>query len=484
MRKKSELILNLLLLPIDGLAVLSAFVLAYILRVKLDGRPVAYPIGAMLFLKIVLFAVPVWIIIFALAGLYNMTSINRRFAELGKIVVGVSGGAMTLILLDFFSRQPIFPSRAIPVYGYGLSLVLVVLGRTIWRAFVRSLNRYGIAVQNAVVVGSGPIARMIIADLTRSPKTGYQVVAVLETARHAGKQLRPIPVYRSIESLVKAHGLDIQVVIQADSALTPGEVQNLVNYASSHHWRYRFVPNQFGMFATNAEFATIAGLPVIEICRTPLDGWGRIVKRLFDVFGALAGMVVLSPLYLVIAIISKLTDPGPVFYSHKRVSRSGAPIQVYKFRTMTYKWSPRPGYKYTTAEEALIGMGRPDLVEEFKKSQKLEHDPRVNAFGRFLRRSSLDELPQLFNVLRGELSLVGPRPVVEAELERYGDQAAAFLSLKPGITGMWQVSGRSDIGYDERVKLDIYYVENWSLLLDIQILIKTFVIILRGRGAY
>ena len=244
------------------------------------------------------------------------------------------------------------------------------------------------------------------------------------------------------------------------------------------------MPNQFGMFATNAEFATIAGLPVIEIRRTPLDGWGRIVKRLFDVFGALLGMIVLSPVYLVIAIISKLTDPGPVFYSHKRVSRSGTPIQVYKFRTMTYKWSPRPGYKYTTAEEALIGMGRPDLVEEFKKSQKLENDPRVNAFGRFLRRSSLDELPQLFNVLRGDLSLVGPRPVVEAELERYGDQAAAFLSLKPGITGMWQVSGRSDIGYDERVKLDIYYVENWSLLLDIQILIKTLLIILRGRGAY
>jgi exopolysaccharide biosynthesis polyprenyl glycosylphosphotransferase len=238
------------------------------------------------------------------------------------------------------------------------------------------------------------------------------------------------------------------------------------------------------MFATNAELGTIAGLPIVEIRRTPLDGWGRIVKRLFDLVGATIGLILLSPVFAVVAIAIKLTDPGPVFYRHKRLSRNGEAVGVLKFRTMKAGYSTGPGHKYKTAEDVLKALGREDLIPEFQENQKLEDDPRVSKIGNFLRRTSLDELPQLVNAFMGELSLVGPRPIIAAELERYGEQSASFLSLKPGITGLWQVSGRSDTSYEERVKLDIYYVENWSLLLDIQILLKTVAYVIRGKGAY
>jgi exopolysaccharide biosynthesis polyprenyl glycosylphosphotransferase len=484
MRKKSELILSLLLLPLDSLAVLSAFVLSYILRVKLDGRPVAHPLSAIVFLKVALLALPIWVLVFALAGLYNTSLLHRRFTELGKILVAVSGGSMLLILLDFFLREPIFPSKSIPVYGFVFSLLFVTILRQLWRGVVSWLGGYGIAIQRVLVVGSGPLARQIVADLGRSNRTGYRVVAVLESARHAAKAMRPLPVYKTLADL-KSASLDISMVIQADSGLEPDEVQELVNYASNVRWRYRFLPNQFGMFATNAEFASIAGLPVIEIRRTPLEGWGRIGKRVFDLIGSIMALLILSPVMAIVAFLIKVTDPGgPIVFGHKRLCRNGDTVYVYKFRTMNSRWSTGKGYPFTTAEEALTAMGRADLVEEFAKTQKLKEDPRVNAFGRFLRSTSLDELPQLWNVLRGDLSLVGPRPVIEEELSRYGDQAAAFLSLKPGITGMWQVSGRSDIGYEQRVKLDIYYVENWSIWLDTQILIKTVLMIIGGKGAY
>jgi exopolysaccharide production protein ExoY len=203
------------------------------------------------------------------------------------------------------------------------------------------------------------------------------------------------------------------------------------------------------------------------------------------VLGAVIGIIVLSPLLLIMALLTKINDPaGPVLYRHRRLSRNGREVFVLKFRTMLWKYSTGADRPYKTAEEAFRAMGREDLVDEFKIAQKVESDPRVNKFGRIMRKLSLDELPQLFNVLRGDMSLVGPRPIIPAELEHYGERSASFLALKPGITGLWQISGRSDISYEDRVKLDIYYVENWSLLLDTKILMKTVLTILGGRGAY
>jgi lipopolysaccharide/colanic/teichoic acid biosynthesis glycosyltransferase len=196
------------------------------------------------------------------------------------------------------------------------------------------------------------------------------------------------------------------------------------------------------------------------------------------------GLIVLSPVFLTIAILIKLTDPGPVFYRHKRLSRIGKPIYVYKFRSMQQRFSTDMRFKGKSELEIFAELGRPDLIEEWERDQKVKLDPRVSKIGAFLRRTSLDELPQLINILRGDISLVGPRPIVEQELERYGTGRSALLSLKPGLTGLWQVSGRNDISYDERVKMDLYYIEHWSLWLDIKIIVRTIRIVFARQGAY
>ena len=485
MRKRSELFFNTLLLPIDFLAVMGAFILAYYVRVKLTGRAVPNPLGIVLFLKLFLVILPIWIIIFALSGLYNLSSLRGRLEELGKIFVAVSGGTMSLILIDFFSRQPIFPAKAIPIYGYGFSLVFVVLGRQLVRLFQRYLFKYDIGVHRVLLVGSGEIAQRIYQEINASPGTGFRVMACVDSASRAQQRMPQTKVYRNFEQALESVGADnLDEIIQADSALDPEEVMSMVNYASNHHLAYRFVPNQFGIYATNSSVGTMAGLPVVEIKHTPLEGWGRVVKRSFDLLGSILALVIFAPLFLVIAVVIKLSDPGPIFYRHRRLSRVGKPIRIYKFRTMLAKYSSGEAYSGKTDAEIFAEMGRPELADEFAKEQKLRFDPRVSPVGRFLRRTSLDELPQLFNVLMGDLSLVGPRPIIESELERYGEDSAQFLALKPGLTGLWQISGRSDLDYEERVKLDIYYIENWNLWLDIKILLKTVVALLRRQGAY
>lgn len=485
MRKRSELFFSLILLPIDFLAILSAFVMAYALRVKIDERPVANPLGIEFFLQIFLLVIPVWILFFAVNGLYNLSSQRGRLWELKSIFVAVSSGVMFMIVLDFLSKTPIFPSKAVPVYAYGLSLVTVVVGRLLVRGIQRRLFRQGVGIYKVVIIGSGVLAQQLAAELNQRSRSGYEVIGVIDTAKGAQKRMSSFRVDLSLTNLLnRLHGGKIDEFIQADSSLGPEEVFEIVEYAANHHITYRFVPNQFGLFATHSELGTLAGMPMVAMKRTPLDGWGRIVKRLFDAVASLAGLIVLSPVFLVIALLIKFTDPGPVFYSHKRLSRVGKSIRVYKFRSMRQEFATAEKYKGKNEVEIFAELGRPDLVEEFERDQKVKDDPRVSKIGAYLRRTSLDELPQLLNILRGDISMVGPRPIVPGELERYGTGRPTLLSLKPGLTGLWQVSGRSDVSYDERVKLDIYYIENWSLWLDIKIILRTVVIVLTRQGAH
>lgn len=223
-----------------------------------------------------------------------------------------------------------------------------------------------------------------------------------------------------------------------------------------------------------------------DLHTSPAAGYAhRVAKRVLDVIGAAVGLVLLAPLILAVAAMVKLHDPsGPVFYRQQRLGRGGKVIGVLKFRTMLWQLSTGPDRPYRTAQEAFRAMGREDLIAEFDAQQKVADDPRVSALGRFLRRTSLDELPQLVNALLGHLSLVGPRPIVADELVRYGRYQQAFLSAKPGITGLWQVSGRSDTTYEERVRLDLAYVRNQSILSDIAILFRTVGVVVAQRGAH
>lgn len=486
MRKRSEFFFSIILVPIDFLALMGAFVLAYIIRVKLEGRPVAHAIAAMDFVQIILVLLPVWILIFALSGLYSQTNLRGRWSELGKIFVAVSGGVMITILLDFV-QGPVswFPSKSVPVYAYGLGLFLVTAARILVRKIQQGLFKFGVGVQNALLVGSGPVAQQIRLRLDHY-SNGYRVLGCVDSARGATRRMSGMPVYETFDLALESLGkTPLDQIIQADSALDQEDVLAMVRYATNHHITYRFMPNQFGLYAARAAVGTLAGVTMVEMRLTPLEGWGRVAKRIFDVLGAMLAIIVFSPLLAGVAFIIKLKDPtGPILFRHRRLSRNGNAVYIYKFRTMIWKYCDGPDRPFKNAEDTFRAMNREDLIPEFKKAQKVEHDPRVSRLGRILRKTSLDELPQLLNVLKGELSMVGPRPIIPAELEHYGDRSASFLALKPGLTGLWQISGRSDISYDERVKLDIYYVENWSLMLDVRIIIKTFFAILRQKGAY
>ena len=225
--------------------------------------------------------------------------------------------------------------------------------------------------------------------------------------------------------------------------------------------------------APTLEFAPQLGVPNMR------------VKRAFDLAVSVVLFLLLFPVLLLVALAIKLTDPrAPVFYAQLRIGRDGAEIAIVKFRSMRWKYSTGPRRPYQTPVEAFVAMGREDLCAEFLATQKVQHDPRITRLGRILRRTSVDELPQLFNVLLGEVSLVGPRPVTADELERYGDWRANYLALQPGVTGLWQVSGRNDLSYAERVACDRYYAQNWSMWLDVRLLARTAAAVVGKRGAY
>lgn len=474
MRKTRELIYDLLLVITDFTAVVSAYVAAYGVRAKLYTKPLAFPYGFRNYLEVILLFTPVWIIIFAFSGLYRNSSSRSRLEAFGQVFLAAASGSMLLILIDFYLDSALFPSKAISLYGFGFSFVLVLIGRYLLRNLRDSLARRGIGTQRVVLVGGNQSTTARILQVLE--REGAQVVAVVASRRW----LKSGRYFSNMASFIKAlSGLNLDQVIQMDAEINPREHLELVKSCHAHHVRFRLVPSVVGLATAHRELTTLDGVPVIEIKPTSLDGWGRIIKRIFDFSVALIALILLAPALVLIGLLIKLTDPGPVFYRQKRLSRDWRPVSLIKFRTMKAEYSGQP------VEKAFTALGREDLVAEFRKENKLTDDPRVSAIGRILRSSSLDELPQLFNVLMGSLSLVGPRPMLPEEVERFGqDNIMSILSLKSGLTGLWQVSGRSDIGFEGRVRLDLYYVENWSILLDIRILLRTILVILRHQGAY
>lgn len=469
---------------VDVSALYVAFVIAYILRAS-AAKPLAHNVSASGFAWVAACVAPLWVVVFVVCGLYSHHLDDRRISEVTRVVVAVAGGVMSLIVWDYLRPDsPIFPSRAVPIWAAMFGVALVLLLRSVVRQAVRMCFARGRGLHNVILIGSGPLAGQIAAILSR-PGQGYRIVSVVDPQRDGGTFAPGIPIFRSIEAAVSASRCRIDEFMQADLEIDRGDIARAMAFANDQGICYRFVPDQFGVYAAASSATTVGGIPVLELRLTALDGWGAVGKRAFDLAGSLLLIVFLSPLLLALAALVKLSDrDGPVCYRQDRLGKNGKPIRVMKFRSMSWKYSTGPDREFTSASEAFIAMGRPDLIPEFELNQKVQNDPRVSRFGRLLRSSSLDELPQLFNVLVGDLSLVGPRPITSAEIERYGRQRASFLALKPGITGLWQVSGRSAIGYDDRVKMDVFYAENWSTSLDVSILLRTVRTVTARRGAY
>lgn len=474
MKNNASIVYNFFLVIGDFLALLVAFVVAYILRVSLSHRIIHTEITALTYFETFVAMIPFFILIFALLGLYSNRIHEKRWKEIGNLLVGTFIGTLFIISYGYMVNLNIFPARLVALYGFGLSFAFVVLFRTIARGIRRELFRYGLGINNVIIIGDTKLARALIASLHNTAATGYSVRAVVGGRDHNSGEYAH---YKNFADAVADLGSITHTIIQTELYADGGKNDEILTYAQEHHIAYRFVPGNNELFTGNIDAEVFHSVPVIAVHQTALVGWGRVVKRLFDILAGSLGLVIASPFMLVIAILVKLSDGGPVFFAHERLSRFDSRVKILKFRSMKIKYSGME------PEEAFTAMGKPELIKQYRLGgDQLPRDPRVTAIGRFIRKYSLDELPQLINVVRGDISLVGPRALVAYELDQYA-QKNLILSVKSGLTGLAQVSGRSDISFEERRALDLYYVQNWRFWDDIVILIKTVWIVFAHKGA-
>jgi exopolysaccharide biosynthesis polyprenyl glycosylphosphotransferase len=472
MKNNASLIYSFFLVVGDFLALVAAFVGAFVLRVTLDNRPVLEAIPARTYFGIFLTLLPFWILIFAMLGLYRENIHEKRFRELGLLFTGSFIGLLFVIGYDFVSPRAIFPARLVPLYGFGLAFVFLVVFRTLLRFIRTSLFSYNIGLTHVLLVGSSKTTKELIDSLINSRASGYKIVGVV-----GKKDFEDVRMFSSFTEATEIIGTDnIHSIVQTELYADQVKNSEILTFAQTNHIAFRFIPGNTELFVGNISVELFrSSIPVVAVHQTPLLGWGRIVKRLFDIGTASILILITSPILLLISAILAVTG-GDIFYRQKRLTRYNHVFRVFKFRTIKH------AYNKLTPEEAFAKMGKPEMARVYRQNGDfIADDPRFTRFGKFLRKTSLDELPQLFNVVGGDLSLVGPRALIPQELERYAGKHT-ILSVKSGLTGLAVVSGRRGISFEERRKLDVYYAQNWTFWLDITILLKTIRVVLRGEG--
>lgn len=479
MPSKNTKFYSLILVIADMFVLLMAFVIAYVLRVQYDPRPLVSQIYATEYFITFLLILPFWILVFATLGLYQSNTYNRRLIEWSKIAIGVFIGILLVIGWEYASGIHIFPARLVAAYALIASFLLVIFEREVLRLTRSLLFRFGRGTSRVLIIGNSDATRDIADNLSETHRSGYHVVAI------AGpKKVIPLGLdvehYISVDTALKhIKDLRINTIIQTDLYDSTERNQRILGAAQVNHIQYSFIPGEAEFYAGKNTVDVFLGYPMISVSQTPLVGWGQIVKRLFDLVVSSLLIVVLSPVFIITILLQLIFNPGPIFYKSARLTRYSQPFGMYKFRSMSAKYGKKD------AATEFREMGREDLAKEYEKNFKVEADPRITRLGKFLRASSIDELPQLFNVLRGELSLVGPRPVPRKELNAKFTtvHGALLLSVKSGVTGLWQVSGRSDLSTEQRINIELYYAQNWTFWLDVKILFKTIVVVLFRRGA-
>ncbi len=475
--KQSELFFSFLLIPLDYTMLVLAGISAYYIRfseLTTNIRPVIFDLTLIAYLKIVLIIALLWMPIFAFTGLYNIKTARKLIKEIYGVILACSTGLMLIVILIFMRRE-LFNSRFIVLVGWILAILYVSIGRILIRWLQRYLFTLGIGVRNIVLVGNSKTGDNLINKFSSDKSFGFKVV----------KRIRELngETLQDLANLIKVNNDNkhdkIDEIIQSDPNLTKMDMLRLYDFADEHHLNFRYVADLLGTKVLRTEVMEITGIPIIEIKKTPLDGWGKIVKRLFDIIASGILIVLLSPVLILTALMIKIDSRGTIFFSHKddggilkRVGQNGQLFSYFKFRSMI------PGsdnMRYNELADRNIRNDGP-LV-------KIKDDPRITRVGKIIRKWSIDELPELFLVFIGKLSLVGPRPHLPEEVANYKQHHKKVLTIKPGITGLAQISGRSDLSFEDEVKLDTYYIENWSFFLDLSILLKTPFAVIRNREA-
>jgi len=465
--KKSELFFIIILIPIDFLMILLAGTTSYFLRFKSSLKDI-YPAASIWtfkeYLGLITIVALIWVIVFIFGKLYSVQNIRKKISdEFLKIFGTVSVGMIIIIIYIFFYKK-LFTSRFIVLSVWILSIFYIFIGRLLIRFLQKCLYKFNYGIHRVVIIGKEREAEIIAAELYKKATLGYKIVSRIENISQNNIDLE--------NQLLKIkESLDIDEIIQADTNLSKEINQQIIEFCQEYHLAFKYTADLFNAQTSNIEIDNIAGIPIIEIKKTPLDGWWKIIKRIFDIIGSFILIIVFSPIMFLTALTIKLDSKGPVFFKYKRVGQKGKHFVYIKFRSMI---DGAHDLRYTKEWlEKNIRNDGPML--------KFENDPRVTKVGKFIRKFSIDELAELFLVFVGKMSLIGPRPHEIEEIEKYQKHHKRLLDIKPGMTGMSQINGRSDLNFEEEVRFDIYYIENWSLLLDLKILLKTPLAVFKKR---
>jgi exopolysaccharide biosynthesis polyprenyl glycosylphosphotransferase len=480
--KRSEIAFGITRIPVDFLMTLAAFLLAYHVRTFTDLIP-----GIQLELDLTQFpplneyinfsatAALLLIAIFAVNGMYSLKSSVKISRETGRVFVLAAAWIMIIIAYFFVIRE--FPfSRLVLGYSWIFSIIFISIGR-IGIHFIQNLFlKNGIGRRRILFIGYTNVALELAKHFRKD--SHFTILGYIDSNNPGDySSLKYLGTIKDLKNITEKE--NVEEVVQTRSDISKAHAEDILDFCRENHIQYHFVPDLVQVQRTNIDISSPSGIPLISLKPTPLDGWGKVVKRIFDIIGATIGLVIFSPVFLVTAVAIRLDSKGNIFFKYlddgsrvKRVGQYGEMFNFYKFRSMHPNTH---NLRYTKLSEFNIRKGTPMV--------KIDNDPRVTRVGKFIRKWSIDELPQLWNVLKGDMSLVGPRPHLPEEVAAYKKHHKFALSLKPGITGLSQISGRSNLDFEKEIQLDTYYIENWSIWLDIKIIFKTFYVVLFNKYA-
>jgi len=458
---------------IDILLIELSFFIAYWMRYELRWfRDVSYYHPVAGYIPFSLFFALLTMIAFQIDRVYDQWSM-RSWLEQAYRIINATAKSVVATLAVTFVFQPLLYSRLLLIEAGVVATILLVASRIAYTTAINHLRAHGVGVTRVLIIGAGEVGRTMMRTIVARPELGYQVVGFVDDDPEKGRtdigRFKALGPLDNLSGVIKDH--NIEDVIITLPWMYHHKIMGIVRECERSRIRTHIVPDLFQLSLSKVDVEDVDGIPLIGVREVGFSRGALVVKRVIDVIGSIALLTVGAPILGLIGLAIVLDSPGPVLFRQTRVGIGGTPFEMYKFRSM------RKG-----AEREL------ENLLEFNEASgpifKMKDDPRVTKVGRFLRRTSLDELPQLLNVLRGEMSLVGPRPPIPAEVEGYLPWHRKRLDVRPGMTGLWQVSGRSLLSFDDQVLLDIYYIENWSLWLDFKILLRTIPQILAGDGAY
>ena len=471
-RQKRQVILTLGLIISDMFAISLAFWMAYYLRFTL--LPYMAPFEAEGYRYLVIAMLPIWILIFWIFQLYNTNSLFGGLEEYSRALYAISFCIVAVMVVGFLSRDVLFFSRGWLMFSWVLALILVVGSRFIVRRLVYAARQRGHMLSPTLLVGANTEGRALADQLRNSRNSGLYITGFVDDMLPIGSLVSNgyyiVGSLDDIESLIARD--QIEQVIIAPTALSRDQLLNIYRTFNPHpEVTLRLSSGLFEVLNTGLRVKELAFVPLIEVNNARITGFDAFLKRAMDYTLTIVGLFLLSPLFFTLALAIRLDSPGPVIYRRRVMGTNGTHFDAFKFRTMAQN-----------GDEILATY--PELKQKLENEHKIKNDPRVTRIGKFLRQYSLDELPQLFNVLLNQMSWVGPRMISPPEMAQYGSWGMNLLTVRPGITGLWQISGRSDVSYDERIRMDMYYIRNWTIWNDIYILLATIPAVIKKKGAY